>query len=323
MNRRAFVTGLGAVLAAPIAAAAQRKPRPRLGYISNSSGESDPDQAFMDALRGLGYVRGTDLEIVDRYSAGHLDRLPAMVSDVLRQNVDVILAWGAPAAVAAKKLTTTIPIVFVGVVDPMSVGLVSSLGRPGGNATGVSFSEADAGPKRLSLLKEALPAARRIAVLVDSAVPGWEEFVNQTRVAAAALKIELDVESVRDAGELGSAFIHMGQRRANAVSILISPMFWAHRADLANLAQMHRLPSIYGVGDYAALGGLMGYGADLRAMARTAAIYIDRLLKGAKAGDLPVQIPTKFELQINLKTAKALGVTIPPSLLLRADQVIE
>ena len=321
MDRRAFVTGLGAVLA-PLTAAAERKRRPKLGYISNSSGQSGPDEAFMNALRELGYVR-TDLEIVDRYSAGHLDRLPTIASDVLAQNVDVIFAWGAPAAVAAKKLTTTTPIVFVGVVDPVAVELVASLARPGGNATGIGFSEADVGPKRLSLLKEAVPAARRIVVLADTAVPGWEDFVTQSQTAAAALKIELQVQQVRDADDLASAFFQMERRRVDAVSILISPMFWAHRAELAKLAQTHRLPSIYGVEDYVALDGLIGYGADLRAMARSGAAYVDRLLKGAKPGDLPVQIPTKFELHINLKTAKALGLTIPPSLLLRADEVLE
>jgi putative tryptophan/tyrosine transport system substrate-binding protein len=168
----------GGLLTAPLAAEAQQPRKlPKLGYLSNSSGQSKPDRAFMDALTTLGYVRGDKIEIVDRYSAGHLDRLPDMAADVLAHKVDVILAWGAPAAVAAKKLTNTIPIVFIGVVDPANVGLVTSLARPGGNATGIGFSEADWGPKRLSLLKEAVPTARRFAVLVDTTVPGRTSWV--------------------------------------------------------------------------------------------------------------------------------------------------
>jgi len=325
IERRTFlgVITVG-LLAAPLAVEAEQAGRlPKLGYLSNSSGQSEPDRAFMDALGALGYVRGTHLDIVDRYSEGHLDRLPDLAADVVAGKVDIILVWGAPAAVAAKKLTSTIPIVFIGVVDPVSVGLASSLARPGGNATGIGFSEADWGAKRLSLLKEAVPTARRFAVLVDTAVPGWQDFVSKTRTGASALKIHLDVLEVRDGGELGRAFIEMGRRRVDAVSYLLSPMFWANRADLAKLAQKHRVPSIYGVEDYAALGGLMDYGADIREMGRSAATYVDRILKGAKPAELPVQIPAKFYLHINLKTAKALGLTIPQSLLLRADQVIE
>jgi ABC-type uncharacterized transport system substrate-binding protein len=328
VNRRAFVTGLGAVLAAPLAAEAQPAGQvPRVGYISPGS-SSDPFrqrrfEAFRDGLRELGYIDGQNIVLEPRWAEGNYDRYLALAADLVRVKSKVIVAVGGAATQATQQATKTIPIVMSVVLDPVASRLVASLARPEGNITGVSLMASDIVGKQLQLLKEAVPSVSRVAVLWNPANPGSAPQLRAVKATGRALKMQLQVLEARVPQEIDSAFAAMTRERADAIVILADAIFTNQRAQIAELSMKGRLPSVYGVRGYAEASGLMDYSVDSLYMEARAAIYVDKILKGAKPADLPIEQPTKFELVINLKTAKALGLTIPPSLLLRAYQVIE
>ena len=328
IGRRTFLAGTGAVLlAAPLAVEAQQAAKVhRVGWLGLAS--PGPEvlrivDALRQGLREQGYVEGRDIAFEYRWAHGRADQLPDLAAELARLKVDIIVVANTPGAHAAKRATTTIPIVFVG-PDPLSTGLVASLGRPGGNITGVTLVP---GPeivgKYLQLIKEAVPKVSRVAVLWNQDSQMHPLIVREAEVAARALQLQVQSVGVRGADEFEGAFAAMTKERASAVVVLGDPAFLLHQKQLAELAARSRLPAIYALTDHVEAGGLMAYSANFAEAARRAATYVDRILKGAKPGDLPVEQPTKFELVINLKTAKALGLTIPPSLLQRADELIQ
>jgi len=298
---------------------------PRIGLLAGTSpSEAAPwNQAFRLGLRDLGWVEGKNISIEYRYSEGSSNRLPDLAADLVRLKVDVIVASGATAAVAAHKATTAIPIVMAAAGDPVALGLVESLARPGGNITGLSQMTSELGGKRLELLKEMVPKLSRVAVLWNpqgaASTLGWKEI----QLPARQLGIQLHSLEVRSPNDLDQAFEAAAKARAGALLISGEPVFRANLKRIADFAAKSRLPSIFHWSDFADAGGLATYGPDRADMFRRAATYVDRILKGAKPGDLPIDRATRFELVINLKTAKALGITIPQSILVRADRVIE
>jgi putative ABC transport system substrate-binding protein len=315
-------------LAAPLAAEAQQAAKvARIGYLStNLAANPHIHEAFRQGLRDLGYVEGRNVVIEYRDTEGKPERLPALAAELVALKVDVIVAVGNRLALAAKQATRTLPIVFAAVSDPVASGLVTSLARPGGNVTGASILSPELVGKRLELLTQAVPGVSRVAVLWLPGALGErtdKDMLKEADVAARALGVRLEVIEARGPADIDRAFSDMTRVRAGALTVLPSNMFLNERRRLVDLAAKHRLPAVYTVREYVDGGGLMSYGANVADLYRRAATYVDRILKGAKPGDLPVEQPTKFELVINLKTAKALGLTIPPSLLLRADQVIE
>jgi ABC-type uncharacterized transport system substrate-binding protein len=321
MNRRAFVTGLGALLAVPLVAEAQQAGKVyRIGFLRTGHPPRAWVEALQQGLRVRGYIDGQNVVIEYRSSEGSFDELPRLASELVQFNVDVILAAGAPAAFAARSATAKVPIVFAHVYDPVEIGLVTSLAHPGGNVTGLSQISADLGGKRLGLLKELLPKLRRVAILWHPA--NLTNLSQKKGVEVAARTVGVDTKSVpvQDPNHFGSAF--EDARGVDALMQMDDPLFATHFRQLAELAVRSGLPAIAGLREYVDAGGLMSYGADFGDLYRRAATYIDKILKGAKPADLPIEQPSKFELVINLKTAKALGLTIPRSLLLRADQVI-
>ena len=327
MDRRAFLGTLG-LLGMPRAADAQQGRRvPRVGYLASGSSPAAPlrsAEMMRQGLRELGWVEGQGILIEARFAEGRYDRLPGLAADLVRLNVDLIAAVGSAAARAARNATQTIPIVMISVGDPVGLGLVANLAHPGGNVTGLAFSVGfDTYGKGLELLKEAVPGVRRVAVLSNPANPYQPLAIENVSVVARSLGVQLQLLAVRDPNELDGAFAAMVRERAGALLVLTDPMFTGNRARLADLGVKHKLPSMHGVTESAEAGALLSYGPNFDVISRRAAIYVDKILKGAKPGDLPVEQPTKFELAINLKTAKALGLTIPPALLQRADQVIE
>jgi len=325
VERRAFLVGTGAVLlAAPLAAEAQEQKAGkvyRIGFLRAGQPPKPWVEAFQQGLRERGYVDGQNVVLEFRFTDGSFDQLPRLAEELGRLKVDVILASGAPPALAAKKATTSVPIVFVGVFDPVELGLIPSLGRPGGNITGLGSTSADLAGKRLELLRELVPKLRRVAVLSNPSNPSNPIQLKGAEVAARTLGLQLQPAPVQSPSDFDAAF--KAARGANGLLLLDSPLFITHRARLAGLAATGRLPAISGLRDFVEVGGLMSYGQDFPDSYRRAATYVDKILKGAKPADLPVEQPTRFELVINLKTAKALGLTIPPSLLGRADLTIE
>jgi putative tryptophan/tyrosine transport system substrate-binding protein len=319
MNRRAFVTGLGVVLAAPLAGEAQQA---RKVYRIGVLGIGEPT-LMRQSLREAGYVEGQNLSIEWRNSEGHQERFGDLAADLVQLKVDVIVAANPAATIAAKKTTTSIPIVMLNTPDPVQLGLVASLGRPGGNITGTTSLSADLSVKQLELLKEAIPHAARIAVLWNPVNPWHPLALKGAESAARSLVAQLHSVEVRAPEELDAAFAAMTKERADAVLVLSDPMTFYHRARVADLAAKRRLPTMHGVRGYVDAGGFMSYWAYQADLYRRVASYVDRILKGARPGELPIEQPTRFELVINLKTAKALRLTISPSLLARADQVIE
>ncbi len=325
MNRRTFLCGLTLwTLAAPLAGEAQQPGKMwRVGYLSPTSA-GPATEAFREGMRTLGYVEGQNLVIEYRWAEGKFERLPQLAIELVRLQVDVIVAVVTQASLAAKNATSTIPIVMMYVADPVGAGLVTSLGRPGGNVTGTSGMSAEVAGKSLEFLKLAVPKIRLVAVLWNPANPVFQaQMVKETEAAARSLGIQLRMLEARDAQEIDRAFEAMTRERVEALTVLADPVFGVHRTRLAALAAKSRLPSVSGFQEYAEAGGLMAYGSNFKESARRAATYVDRILKGAKAADLPVEQPTGFELVINLKTAKALGLTIPQSVLLRADETIQ
>jgi putative tryptophan/tyrosine transport system substrate-binding protein len=328
-TRREFIGTLaGGLLTAPLAAEAQPAAKiGRIGYLStNLAANPHLQEAFLQGLRDLGYVEGRNVVIEYRDAEGKPERLPALAAELVALKVDVIVAPGNSLTRAAKQATRTLPIVFAAVSDPVASGLVTSLARPGGNVTGTSILSPELVGKRLELLKQAVPGVSRVAVLWLPGALGErteKDMLKEADVAARALGVGLQFVEARVPADLDRAFSDMTRARAGALTVLPSLMFLREHRRLVDLAAKHRLPAVYTVKEYVDAGGLMAYGSNVADLFRRAATYVDKILKGAKPGDLPVEQPTKFELIINLKTAKALGLAIPPSLLGRADQVIE
>jgi putative tryptophan/tyrosine transport system substrate-binding protein len=329
MNRRAFVTGLGGLLAAPLVAEGQPADRnARIGYMSlDLAAGSRSREAFLQGLRELGYVARRNFLIEYRDAGGKTERFPALAAELIALNIDVIVAGGGTLAVlAAKQATTRIPIVFPAVGDPVEEGLVNSLARPGGNVTGLSVVSWELVSKSLELLKQVVPGLSTVAFfLKPDAMPdrARNDRMKAAEVAARRLGLRLHFVEARGPEDFDRGFSDMTRVHAGAMYIAVTPMFEAHRRRLVDLAARNKLPTVYSFRGWAEDGGLMSYGPDIADMYRRTAAYVDKILKGAKPADLPIEQPTKFELVINLKTAKALGLTIPPSLLLRADQLIE
>jgi len=325
MNRRTFLCGLTlGTFPAPLAAETQQAGKgPRIGWLSTSA-RGLFDTAFRQGLRELGDVEGQNITIEWRWVRGEFDRLPAVVSELLSLKVDIILAGGTPAALATQKMTAAIPTVMVAGIDPVQAGLVASLARPSGNITGLTLIAPELAGKRLALLKEAFPQISRVAVLWHGlSNPSTASVLNELRVAASALTLSLQPLELRSAADLDGAFAALARERAGAILTIQDGLTNAHRAQIVALVTKSRLPAMYETRGWTEVGGLMAYGASDSELYRRAAYFVDKILKGAKPADLPIEQPTKFELVINLKTARALGLTIPPSLLLRADQVSE
>jgi putative tryptophan/tyrosine transport system substrate-binding protein len=329
MDRRAFIGTLaGGLVAGPLAAEAQQAAKiARIGYLAADLTVSrHMNEAFRQGLRDLAYVEGRNVVIEYRDAEGKPERLPALAAELVGLKADVIVASDTPAALAAKQATRTLPIVFIGAGDPVTSGLISSLARPGGNVTGLSLLAPELRGKRLELVTQAVPGVSRVAVLWQPGGLGertGKDQLKEVEVAARALGVRLQVVEARGPADFDRAFSDMTRARAGALTVLGSAMFANERRRLVDLAAKHRLPGVYGFREYVDAGGLMAYGPNVADLFRRAATYVDKILKGTKPGDLPVEQPTKFELIINLKTAKALGLTIPQSVLGRADEVIQ
>ena len=324
MNRRDAVLALVALGASPFTAEAQQAGRVwRLGFLSTGSGPNKSVEAFREELRSLGYTEGRNLLTEYRWAAGQEDRLPELAAELVRLKVDVIVTVTTQSVVAAKRATGAIPIVMTAPSDAVASGLVASLARPGGNVTGMTFLSTDLAGKRLQLLREVLPKATRIAVLAFKGTSGEAELVlEKLRAAAQQMGITLIVQKENEAAALASAFASMQRERAHALIVQVTPFTFENRKQIVELAAQHRLPTLSESGVFVNEGGLMSYGPSLPDMFRRSAHYVDRIFKGAKPADLPVEQPIKFEMTINLKTAKVLGLTIPQSVLARADEVI-
>ena len=332
MKRRTFMALVsGGLLAAPRGAEGQQPAKgARIGYLVTGSLESPETRALLDAfregLRERGYVEGQNIVIEYRAADGKLERGPALATELARLKVDLILALNTPAARAVQQATTTIPIVVPVIGDPVGDGLVTSLTRPGGNVTGLTYLGPELVPKRLELLKQALPKVSRVAALWHRGAFSertTRDMLKATEAAARTLGVQLQLVEVRGPNELDPAFSTMIIERADALLVFPSTMLFNERKRIVDLAAKHRLPSMAMAKEFVELGGLIAYGASITDLIRRSATYVDKILKGAQPGDLPVEQPTKFELTINLKTAKALGLTIPASVLLQADRIIE
>jgi putative ABC transport system substrate-binding protein len=329
MDRRIFLATVAGLLAAPLAGEAQQAAKiPRIGYLSSTLAASPHlKEAFRQGLRDLGYVEGRHLVIEYRDAEGKVERFPALAAELVALKVDVIFVGGGTrAALAAMQATRTVPIVFAGVPDPVAIGLVTSLARPGGNVTGLSGFASELVGKCLEQLKRAVPGVSRVAVLwPPGALPERTEkdYLKAADVAARALEVRPQFVEARGPEDFDRAFSDMTRARAGGLTVLPYQLFVNERRRLVELAAKNRLPAVYPLREFVDAGGLMSYGWNVADLLRRAATYVDKILKGAKPGDLPVEQPTKFEFVINLKTAKALGLTIPPSVLGRADEVIQ
>jgi putative ABC transport system substrate-binding protein len=325
MDRRAFLGTLtGGLVAAPLAAEAQSPAKvPRIGMLRVWSAPDPLVDAFREGLRGLGYVEGQTIAIEYRYAEGRPDRHPALAAELVRLKVDVIVAQGSVAVRAAQQATTTIPIVMSAAGDPVAAGFVASLARPGGNITGLVNFGSELAAKRVYVLKEAVPAVSRLAVVSNPGNPAHRLELQAAQAVAQTLGVTLLSLTVSAPEAIERAFETMVQERAGGLMFLPDAVYSSHRTRIAALAARRKLPAIYDQRAYVDAGGLMAYGPNYVALYRLAATYVDKILKGAKPADLPVEQPTQFELVINLKTAKALGLTIPQPLLLRADEIIQ
>ena len=326
MNRRDTVLALIALGATPLAAKAQQTGNiPRIGFLSAAPLSSivARTEAFRKGLRDLGYVEGRNIAIEFRAADDKWDRLPALAAELVRLPVAVIVTAEGPAALAARRITRTIPIVMGQSGDPVAMGVVTSLAHPGGNVTGLTTLSTDLPAKQVDILKEAVPKLSRLAVLSNPANSLSIAALGHANAAVRALGLQIQPVDVREPKEFDGAFVAITRARADALLVLPDPMFLTQRTRIARLAAKSRMPAIYGIPEHAEAGGLMAYAASRTDLFRRAAAYVDKILKGAKPGDLPVEQPTEFELVINMRTAKDLGITIPPSLLLRSDRVIE
>ena len=326
-TRRAFLGTMAGALAAPLGAHAQTAaPVRRIGWLGGPTRETAQFfvQPFLQGLRELGWIEGQNIIIEWRFGGGHAERLPALAAELVRLRVELIVVPSTPTALAARNATTTIPLVTVGGNDPVALGFAASLARPGGQFTGLTSSSGpEIAGKQLGLLKEAVPKATRIAVLWNPTTQGNALALKEAEAAARGLGVELHILEARSIGDFDAAFAAMAAKRAGALHVLGDVMFVAQRARLAALATKAHLPAMYSQRDYVEDGGLMSYGPKITENFRRAASYVDRILKGAKPGDLPIERPTAFELVVNLKTAKALGLTMPQTLLARVNEAIQ
>jgi ABC-type uncharacterized transport system substrate-binding protein len=327
MERREFITLLGGTVASwPLAARAQQPSMPVIGFLHPTSLDAYADRLrpFREGLKDAGFIEGENVAIEYRWAENQTDRLPALAAELARRQVAVIAAPGPPAALAAKAATTTIPIVFLMNEDPVRLGLVASLARPGGNLTGINIFSAELAAKRLDLLRELVPGAARVGVLVNPVnATTTESTLRDVEPAARAIGLQIQVLNARTSREIDAAFATFVRERPDAVFVGADSFFVSRRVQLTNLAVRHAVPAIYSARDFAEVGGLMSYGASLTDASRQMGVYTGRILKGAKPADLPVVQSSKFELVINHQTARMLGVEIPPMLLARADEVIE
>ena len=329
MDRRAFISGITlGLLAAPLCAEGQQAGKVwRIGYLTTGVKEAPGTNPglvpFSQGLRELGYVEGRNLTLEIRYAEGRTERFPDLAAELVLLKVDVLVAESTPAALAAKQVTSTIPIVMISVGEPVEVNLVDSLAHPGGNITGLSLIAPQLAAKRLDLLKQALPKLSRVTVLWNSANQGMHARFHQTEVGAHSVGVAVQSVTVESPDDFEPLFATMTRTRPESLLVLADTVTVANRQRTVEFTAKNRVPAIYEARTFVDSGGLMSYGVDFSDHYRRAALYVDKILKGAKPADLPVEQPTKFELVINLKTAKALGLTIPPSLLQRADQVIE
>src|SRR5262247_1309537 len=324
IGRREFITLLGGAAAWPLAGRAQQPAMPVIGFVNAASakgGYARPFSAFRQGLSETGYVEGSNVAIEWRWAEGQYDRLPALIADLVHRKVNVIAATGTSTALAAKAAITTIPIVFTTAADPVQLGLVSTLGRPGGNVTGSTQLNVEVAPKRLELLHEVIPTATAVAVLLNPSNPNGELTWRRLQPAAGVLGIKL--HRLHASSDFAAVFATLLQMRADALVISPDSLFTSRAEELAALALRHRVPAIYQYPEFTAAGGLMSYGGSIWGSYHQAGVYVGLILKGEKPADLPVQQSTKVELIINLKTARALGLTIPLPLLGRADEVIE
>lgn len=326
LNRRAFLCGaMSVAFAAPLSGEPQQVGRmSRVGWLAPGAASAGGMlNALRQGLRELGYAEGQTIQFESRWAEGQINRLPALADDLVRLKVQVIFAWGYPSIVAAKRATATIPIVFLTHFDPVESGFVASLARPGGNVTGRTFMSPDLATKRLQLLREIVPGVSHVAVMANTAHPGTQSMLAHFQSSAQVLGIELEIVEPQTPDQFEGAFATIVRKGVGALHVNLDPLFMENRPRLIQLAMTHRLPATYDVRQFADGGGLMSYGPSVVGEVRRAAVQVDRILKGASPADLPVEQPTQLELIINLKTARALGLSIPPSLLVRADQVIE
>jgi ABC-type uncharacterized transport system substrate-binding protein len=325
MDRRVFLGSLAGLLAAPFVAQAQPAGKiPRIGFLfSGASGPAREVDTFRQGLRDLGYIEGQNIAIEYRFAGGQVERLPELAAELVRLKLDVIVAPYTPPALAAKRATSTIPIVFAVVADAVGAGLIANFARPGRNITGLTSSSAELGGKRLELLKQVVPKVSRVAVLYNPADRSNVLILKQLQESAPTLALTLQPLEVREPREFQGAFLAMTRERAHAMFGTPGVLTFEHKTVLVDLAAKRRIPAMWGHRQFVDAGGLLSYAVNFYDQIRQTAVYVDKILKGAKPADLPVEQPTTFELIINLKTAKALGLTIPPSLLQRADQVIE
>ena len=324
MRRREFIGLVSAAVATwPLVARAQRTTKlPSLGFLTAGTG-SPGLPALLERLRQLDWIEGKTIRIEYRYAENYNDRLPELAADLVHRNVNVIVAAGTLAALAAKQATTTIPIVMASAGDPLGSGLVSSLARPGGNVTGLSLMMSDLSGKRLELLKDLVPGLSRVAVLWNSTNPYDKSVFEETEEAARTLRIEVQSLAVKSPADFATVFGLAKQKRPDALFTIDDPLTLTELKQIVDFAAANRLPAIYGIEEFAQAGGLMTYGASIPDLYRRAAGYVDKILRGAKPSELPVEQPTKFDLVINLKTAKMLGIVVPQTLLVAADRVIE
>ena len=321
MNRRTFLSGIAGLLSMPLAAEGQPAQRmPRIGVLAQNS---PLWEAFRQGLRDLGYVEGRTITIEYRWGEGNDEQFPRFAADLVSLGVNAIVTWGTPATLAAKNATKTIPIVMAASGDPVGTGLIASLSHPGGNITGSSSHNPGAEAKRLQLLKEIVPKLSRVGVIWNPANPLHNGLLRELNDAAAKLGVSVEPFGVQQSAEFDGAFMSIDKRRPEALIVEADTLFAFYRTRIVEFTAKIRLPVVFTVKEFADVGGLVVYGASYPELFRLAATYVDKVLKGANPADLPVEQARKFELVINLKTAKALGLTIPPSLLLRADQVIQ
>ena len=327
MSRREFVTLLGsAAIMWPLGALAQQPAMPVIAYLDSQSPGTFADivlHGFRRGLKETGYVEGENVTIEYHYAENQLDRLPALAANLVRRGVAVIITAAPSTALAVKAATTTIPIVFGIGDDPVKIGLVGSLNRPGGNLTGINFLSRELGAKRLELLREMVPTAIRIAVLVDPTFPLTEALLQDIATAAPTMGLQIQVFNVSTSSEINAAFASFVRERPDALFVGLGPFLSNRRVQLVHLATRHAVPAVYAGRQYSEVGGLMNYGPNIVDAYRQMGVYTGRILKGAKPADLPVVQSTKFELVINTETARMLGLTVPPALLARADEVIE
>ena len=327
-GRRRFIGLLGGAAAAgvwPLASHAQQPAMPVIGWLGPASPETSTDRlrAFREGLKEMGYVEGDNVTILYRWAEGHVERLPALAAELVHRRVAVLAGFGNVIAVAAKSATTTIPIVVGVPEDPVRLGLVASLSRPGGNLTGTNFFSVELGAKRLELLRALVPAAARVAALVNPANPANESTLRDVVPAARAIGLQIQVFNASTSREINAAFATLVREQPDALFVGGDALFTSRRVQLATLAARHAVPAIYSARDYAEVGGLMSYGSNLTDAFRQVGVYTGRILKGAKPADLPVVQSSKFELVINAETARILGLNVPPTLLAVADEVIE